>query len=125
MCVRIIQLIVPITTCSILLHVQVLRNVELENALLRAELSLHQKEEAYREMEGRNQRLQRENLQSRLASSKAVKQFEKRTSEANKKLAQMNSELSKAQEHARRFQELLATERRKQKGLQVGFLLKL
>ena len=31
----------------------------------------------------------------------------------------MNAELAKAQEHARRFQELLAVERRKQKGLKV------
>ena len=38
---------------------------------------------------------------------------------ANKKLTQMNTELAKAQEHARRFQELLAAERRKQKGLKV------
>ena len=98
---------------------QVLRNVQLENALLHIELSLHQKEEVYKEMEKRNKRLEHDNLQSKLASSKAVKQFEKRTSEANKKLAQMNSELFKAQEHARRFQDLLSSERRKQKGLQV------
>ena len=38
---------------------------------------------------------------------------------ANKKLAEMNSELAKAQEHAKRFQDLLAVERRKQKTLQV------
>lgn len=31
----------------------------------------------------------------------------------------MNSELAKAQEHARRFQDLLSMERRKQKGLKV------
>lgn len=38
---------------------------------------------------------------------------------ANQRLADMNSELAKSQEHARRFQELLAVERRKQKGLRV------
>ena len=38
---------------------------------------------------------------------------------ANIKLSEMNSELSKAQEHAHRFQDLLTTERRKQKALQV------
>ena len=38
---------------------------------------------------------------------------------ANTKLSEMNSELSKAQEHAHRFQDLLMTERRKQKALQV------
>ena len=38
---------------------------------------------------------------------------------ANKKLSDMTAELSKAQEHARRFQELLMTERRKQKSLKV------
>ena len=99
--------------------VQVIRNVQLEKSLLQTELSLHQMEEAIKEMEGRNDRLQHDVLQSRLASSKAVKQFEKRTMDANQKLSQMNSELAKAQEHARRFQDLLAAERRKQKGLKV------
>ena len=99
---------------------KVLRNVELENALLRAELSLHQKEESIAELEGKNQRLQRDILQNRTTSSRAIKQFERRTNDANKRLAQMNSELARAQEHARRFQDLLAAERRKQKGLKVS-----
>ena len=38
---------------------------------------------------------------------------------ANKKLSDMTAELSKAQEHARRFQELLKVERRKQMSLKV------
>lgn len=38
---------------------------------------------------------------------------------ANKKLSDITAELSKAQEHARRFQELLMTERRKEKSLKV------
>lgn len=98
---------------------KVLRNVELENALLRAELSLHQKEEAILELERRNQRLQKDILQNRTTSSRAIKQFERRTNDANKKLALMNSELAKAQEQARRFQDLLVAEKRKQKGLKV------
>ena len=93
--------------------------MELENALLRTELSLYQKEESIGELEGKNQRLQHDILQNRMASSRAIKQFERRTNDANKKLAQMNSELTRAQEHARRFQDLLAAERRKQKGLKV------
>lgn len=97
-----------------------LRNVELENALLRTELSLHQREESIRELERINQRLQRDILQSKMTSSRAIKQFERRTNDANKKLAQMNSELARAQEHARRFQGLLTVERRKQKGLKVA-----
>ena len=64
-----------------LLPSQVLRNVQLESALLRAELTLHQREEAFRAVEGRNQRLQRDVAQSHLASSRAVKQFERRTTE--------------------------------------------
>ena len=64
-----------------LLSSQVLRNVQLESALLRAELTLHQREEAFRAVEGRNQRLQRDVAQSHLASSRAVKQFERRTTE--------------------------------------------
>ena len=93
--------------------------MELENGLLRTELSLHQKEESIGELEGMNQWLQRDILQNRMTSSRAIKQFERRTNEANKKLAQMNSELARAQEHARKFQDLLAAERRKQKGLKV------
>ncbi len=97
-----------------------IRNVQLENALLQTELNLHQREEALKELDGRNVRLQQDIVQSRMTSSRAVKQFEKRTIDANKKLSQMNSELSKAQEHARRFQDMLAAERRKQKGLKVS-----
>lgn len=48
---------------------------------MRAELTLHQREEAFRAVEGRNQRLQRDVAQSHLASSRAVKQFERRTTE--------------------------------------------
>lgn len=55
--------------------------MELESGLLRAELSLHQREEAVRAVEGRNQRLQRDVEQSRLTSSRAIKQFEKRTAD--------------------------------------------
>ena len=116
-----------------------LKNVELEGLLLRAELGLQQRGEAVRAMENRLQRLETELQQARLASSRAVKQFEKRTMDgkkkppnknantscfclcaANRKLSEMTAELSKAQEHARRFQELLATERRKQKSLKVS-----
>lgn len=38
---------------------------------------------------------------------------------ANKRLSELAMELTKAQETARRFQELLASERRKQTGLRV------
>ena len=41
---------------------------------------------------------------------------------ANKHLAQMSSELSKAQDNSKRFQEMLTVERRKQKALQVNIL---
>lgn len=93
--------------------------MELENALLRTELSLHQSEENVRELEQRNDRLQHDVLDQKIASSKTVKQFEKKIAEANKKLAQMNAELIKSQETARRFQDLLTGEKRKQKGLKV------
>lgn len=97
---------------------QTLKNVHLESNLLRTEVSLHQREEDIRGLEERNLRLENEVKQLRMASSKAIKQFERRTKEANMKLSEMNSELSKAQEHAKRFQDLLANERRKQKALQ-------
>lgn len=60
---------------------KVLRNVELEGLLLRAELSLQQRGEGSRALETRLQRLETELQQARLASSRAVKQFEKRTLE--------------------------------------------
>lgn len=49
--------------------------------MLRAELSLQQRGEAVRALETRAQRLETELQQARLASSRAVKQFEKRTLE--------------------------------------------
>ena len=63
---------------------QVLKNVELEGLLLRAELGLQQRGEAVRAMENRLQRLETELQQARLASSRAVKQFEKRTMDGKK-----------------------------------------
>ena len=42
---------------------------------------------------------------------------------ANRRLAEMNVELIKAQEHAKRFQEVLAVERRKQKALRVSWFM--
>ena len=101
------------------LFLQVIRNVELEDALLRTELSLYQREENIKELELRNERFQHDLQQRKLASGRVVKQFESRITEANKKLTNMNSELVKSQEHARRFQDLLSSERRKQKGLKV------
>lgn len=94
--------------------------MELENALLRTELALYQREESIKELELRNSRIQHDIQERKVASSRAVKQFEGRIAEANKKLTHMNSELLKSQEHARRFQDLLSTERRKQKGLKVS-----
>ena len=99
---------------------QVIRNIELEKALLKTELALHQKEESVGEMEERSVRLERDVLRGKIAASRAVQHFEKKTAEANKKLAQMNSELVKSQENARRFQDLLGGERRKQKALTVS-----
>ena len=60
---------------------KVLKNVELEGSLLRTELGLQQRGEAARALETRLQRLDTELQQARLASSRAVKQFEKRTME--------------------------------------------
>ena len=55
--------------------------MELEGALLRAELALQQRGEAGRALETRAQRLETDLQQARLASTRAVKQFERRTSE--------------------------------------------
>ena len=66
---------------------KVLKNVELEGSLLRAELGLQQRGEAARALETRLQRLETELQQARLASSRAVKQFEKRTMEGESVVA--------------------------------------
>ena len=59
-----------------------LQNIELENALLKTELALHQKEEMIKAADNRNNRLQKELVQSKLASTRAVKQFERKTAES-------------------------------------------
>ena len=62
--------------------VQVLQNIELENALLKTELALHQKEELIKVADNRNNRLQKELVHSKLAATRAVKQFERKTAES-------------------------------------------
>jgi hypothetical protein len=99
------------------LRQQILKNSELEDKLLRTELALHQKGEIIATVNSSKERLQRDLMQSRQSSTRAVKQFDLRTNDANRRLAEMNVELIKAQEHAKRFQEVLAVERRKQKAL--------
>lgn len=61
--------------------IQALKNVELENTLLKTELVLHQAEEHGKAVETRNNRLAAEVQQLRVTSSRAVKQFEKRTAD--------------------------------------------
>lgn len=119
------------------LREQILKNVELENTLLKAELGLHQTVERVNQLTTTNERLQRDLIQARQASTRAVKQFERKTVDgnckgifavilyfmhciANRKLAQMNTELAKAHEQTKRFQEVLGIERRKQKSLKVN-----
>ena len=70
-----------VCVCECVCVVKVLKNVELEGSLLRAEVGLQQRGEAGRALETRLQRLETELQQARLASSRAVKQFEKRTME--------------------------------------------
>ena len=120
------------------LREQILKNVELENALLKAELSLHHTVERVNQLTATNERLQRDLMQSRQTSTRTLKQFERKTVDgklmytyrrsfiffprvANKKLAQMNSELVQAHEQTKRFQEVLGMERRKQKSLKVCY----
>ena len=61
--------------------IQALKNVELENTLLKTELVLHQAEEHGKAVETSNSRLAAEVQQLRVTSSRAIKQFEKRTSD--------------------------------------------
>ena len=58
-----------------------MKNIDLENKLLKTELILHQAEEHGKAVESRNARLIAEVQQLRVTSARAVKQFEKRTSE--------------------------------------------
>jgi hypothetical protein len=96
---------------------QISRAMEAENARMKAELTLHQMREEMKQLNKVNERLRRETCQSRQTSTKTLQQFEKRTIEANRRLSEMSTELTKTQEHAKRFQELLVAERRKQRGL--------
>lgn len=63
------------------LREQILKNVELENTLLKAELGLHQTVERVNQLTTTNDRLQRDLVQSRQTSTRAVKQFERKTVE--------------------------------------------
>ena len=63
------------------LRQQILKNSELEDKLLRTELALHQKEEVIATMSSSKERLQRDLMQSRQSSTRAVKQFDQRTNE--------------------------------------------
>jgi len=65
------------------LREQILKNVELENALLKAELGLHQTVEKVNQLTATNERLQRDLIQARQASTRAVKQFERKTVDGN------------------------------------------
>lgn len=56
----------------------------MESTLLRTEVTLHQKEEEVNQLEQKNQRLLQEAEQLRNSSSKAIKQFERRTTEGIK-----------------------------------------
>ena len=55
------------------LRQQILKNSELEDKLLRTELALHQKEEVIATMSSSKERLQRDLMQSRQSSTRAVK----------------------------------------------------
>lgn len=61
--------------------IQALKNVELERALLCTEVTLHQRDDELISCQIKNKRLLHEVEQLRNTSSKAVKQFEKRTIE--------------------------------------------
>ena len=65
------------------LREQILKNVELENNLLKAELSLHQTVERVNQLTTANERLQRNLIQSRQVSTRAIKQFERKTVDGN------------------------------------------
>ena len=65
------------------LREQILKNVELENSLLKAELGLHQTVERLNQLTITNERLQRDLVQSRQATTRAVKQFERKTVDGN------------------------------------------
>ena len=63
------------------LRKQIIKNADLEDKLLHCELTIHQKEEGMGVLNATNERLQRSLVQARQASTKAIKQFDKRTNE--------------------------------------------
>ncbi|RDD46690.1 hypothetical protein TrispH2_001001 [Trichoplax sp. H2] len=99
---------------------QMLKNVKLEKEKIKVDFKLQEKIEALKIANVTIQRLDSEVIQSRESTEKIVKQFERQTVEANKRLAEMQQELEKAKERALRFQKMLKSEKLKQMALEAA-----
>ncbi|XP_013416839.1 uncharacterized protein LOC106178266 [Lingula anatina] len=88
-----------------------MRNIAVQQQKVKTELALHGKMDEMKKMNWRNQRLKHECELSRTNAIKLMKMFERKAKEADVKVQSMEKELQKAQEVAKKYQELYDQER--------------
>ncbi|KAJ8301282.1 hypothetical protein KUTeg_020269 [Tegillarca granosa] len=98
------------------LKAQLMRNVEMQNQKLKTELQLHEKMTEAKHLNQQNRRLQSDATLSRANTLKLMKMFEKKAKDADMKFKEIQQELSKSQEMAKKYQQLYEMERRKMGG---------
>ncbi|XP_052090622.1 coiled-coil domain-containing protein 186-like isoform X8 [Mytilus californianus] len=98
---------------------QLLRNVEMQNHRLKTELTLHEKMTEAKLLNQQNKRLTDDNTMSKTNTLRLMKMFEKKAKDADAKLKEMQLELNKAQQLARKYHQMYDMERRRN-GLPEG-----
>ncbi|XP_076091656.1 uncharacterized protein LOC143063387 isoform X4 [Mytilus galloprovincialis] len=98
---------------------QLLRNVEMQNHRLKTELTLHEKMTEAKLLNQQNKRLTDDNTTSKTNTLRLMKMFEKKAKDADAKLKEMQLELNKAQQLARKYHQMYDMERRRN-GLPEG-----
>ena len=92
---------------------QLLRNVEMQNHRLKTELTLHEKMTEAKMLNQQNKRLTDDNTMSKTNTLRLMKMFEKKAKDADVKLKEMQQELNKAQQLARKYHQMYDMERRR------------
>lgn len=92
---------------------QLLRNVEMQNHRLKTELTLHEKMTEAKLLNQQNRRLADDNNMSKTNTLRLMKMFEKKAKDTDAKLKEMQQELNKAQQLARKYHQMYDMERRR------------
>ncbi|XP_074645639.1 uncharacterized protein LOC141901939 isoform X2 [Tubulanus polymorphus] len=92
------------------LKAQMMRQIDVQNAKLKTELKLHGKKEELRVANQVNRRLHDEWTMSRTNSMKLLKMFERKAKEANDKVNQLQIELLKSKQLAKKYHDMYETE---------------